>query len=214
MKKKLLLLSFLLIIFLAGFHFYKIHSLKSAIRPLALKDNILIEAILNIEKNSPNITFAEYFEKAQKNIEQRDDVIFNVKLLSPYILKKEIDMYIDLLNTENECVRSEIALSRAGLDVSSKFDWADYQIKDIPTSYYFVESYKRSTKKAINEFKEAVKKKESKNEEFLEAVNKLLSVEKKYADPLSSLIPKRNIIPRLEEIVKENEKKSEESKKT
>lgn len=207
----LLILSILLGL---SFHFYKRYSLKSTLRPLVLKDNILIEEMLTIAKTSPNITYAEYFEKAKKNLDSREDIIYGVKVLSPYLYKKELDLYLELLNVENEYIRSEVALSRALLEASSKFDWSQRERSEyISSSYYSSDIYRRSYLRSLDEAKKAYEDYGKKRADYTENVKKLLSKEKLAWKELSSLMPNRNIISILEEKLKEQTKKEEALKK-
>ena len=87
--------------------------LRLMLRPLVLRDNILIEEILNVNKTSPHITYGEFFEKAKKNIEMREDIIRSVRILKPYFYKRKLDLYVEFLHLENESkITSGIIQSR------------------------------------------------------------------------------------------------------
>ena len=77
-----------LLALVVGFQAYKKYSFKSALRPYALKDNLLTEDILNLESGGKG-TFADFFEKAKKNMETREQLIQDVRLIDPGSYKAE-----------------------------------------------------------------------------------------------------------------------------
>ena len=197
-----------------GIHFYKRYSLKSALRPLVLKDNILIEEMLTITKNSPHITGPEYFEKAKKNLDDRDDIIYNVKVLSPYFYKKELATYLELLNLENEYIRTGLAVSRALLEAFNKMDWNIREGHEyLASSYYSSGIYRKSYLRSLDEAKKANEELEKEHANYVDIIKKLLSKEKIVWKELSPLMPNRNLISILEEKLKEEEKIEDALKK-
>jgi len=186
-----------------GFHFYKINAFKSALKPLALKDNMLFWEMLTITKTSPNITFAQLSGKAIRNIGARNEIIAKVGSLDPYLYRKELNLYLKLLDLENEYVRSFITLRRALLVASGEpereKEVETYKSTDKQKTVY----HQKTFKKALVSFRKKTDKTQAASKEHLKISKKLLAFEKENAESLSSIIPKRNIIPLLEKAVRE-----------
>lgn len=182
-----------------GFQAYKKHSFKSALRPYALKDNILTEDILNLESES-KITIVDYFDKAKKNIEAREQIIQDVRMLDPGSYKKELDMHVEIMTLENEYVQSKVAALKAYIGVESakselkrlddacNASWFSFCNNNLPT-------LKGNVEYALTGQKIAA-------EEYIKAYKKWLSKEEEYHKGLSSFLPERNLIAKLKEIGK------------
>lgn len=95
-----------------GFQVYKTHAFKSALRPYVLKDNILIEDMLNLHSDG-KISLDDYFDKAKKNIDAREQLIQDIRLIDPGSYKIELDMYVEILKLANEYIQSEVAQYKA-----------------------------------------------------------------------------------------------------
>lgn len=133
------------LVFLAT-HLYKRHAVISALAPLCNKASALNEEILVSVPASRNMTYGEYFEKTKKNIELREDVLRDVRILPPYRYKAAIDSLIELLQLQNELVRTQsgqaVHRMRAGsqweflqgykpIGYFSESAWIDKQFRDL-----------------------------------------------------------------------------------
>lgn len=113
----LILLFLCLAFILGGMHVYRIRVFGQGLRPLVLKDSMLFEEIVSIRENAAGLTWAEYFEGAQKNIDTRINTIQETKLLDPYRYQAVVDAFVGLLYMENEYIRSCVSLARADLNL-------------------------------------------------------------------------------------------------
>ena len=112
MKLKIFSAVIVIVAAIIGYHFYKVHSLRQQLETVAVRDNILIAEVLEVEENSPNITFVEYLEKMAKNRTERDELKRKVELIEPYGNKEMLVQYAQLFDSENEYVRAEEARLR------------------------------------------------------------------------------------------------------
>lgn len=183
-----------------GFQAYKKYSFKSALRPYALKDNILTEDILNLESEE-KITFADYFDKAKKNIEAREQLIQDIRMIDPGSFKKEADMYIEIMTLENEYVQSGVAKDKAYIE-KIKWEGTKEKWEEMCNNYGWTEGCNSDIAKAKGEIEAASTEWSEKILEQRETRKKWLSKEKDYNKPLYAFLPERNLIPKLEDIVK------------
>lgn len=112
MNRKVLLAPVIIAVAIGGYHFYRIHSVQRQLEPVAVRDNILITEVLEVEQSSPNITFAEYLDKLVKNRDERDELKRKVEEIEPYGNREIFAQYIRLFDLENDYVRTEEARVR------------------------------------------------------------------------------------------------------
>jgi len=64
-----------------------------------------------------HITYAEFFKRADKNKEARDVLIRKLRATETGPYGEQVGKFVRLMETENEWVRAEEAVSRASLEV-------------------------------------------------------------------------------------------------
>lgn len=99
----------------------KLAGLRADIKKVVLQDNALVMEMLD-DGALEHITYAEFFKRADKNKEGRDDLIRQLRATETGPYGEDVGHYVALLGTENDWVRSEEAVTRAGLDASTKWD--------------------------------------------------------------------------------------------
>lgn len=191
-----------------GFQAYKKYSFKSALRPHTLKDNILTEDMLEFYRDKSKSTIRDSIDKGKKNMEAREQIIQDLRMVDPGSYKKELDMYVDLLKLENEYVYSEVSDSNSWLDVRV----AEAEKKEKERMCDEMTAYSRNLvcgEESMQELADRVYSAKDKWVEIYknkkEVINKWLFKEKDYQKTLSGLLPVRHVIPKLEEIVAEYE---------
>lgn len=180
-----------------GFQAYKKHSFKSALRPYALKNNILTEDTLNLESDG-KITFDDYFDKAKKNIEAREQLIQDIRLMDPGSYKTELDMYVEILKLENEYIQSGVARNKAYLEKKRLEGVKEKYEEECNTYGWECSRYIAKNKRVIEG---ASTRWDEKIIEQRETLKKWLSKEKDYQNHISSFLPPRSIIPLLEKMI-------------
>lgn len=188
-----------ILVLAVGFQAYKKHAFKSALRPYALKDNILIEDMLNLESEG-KITYADYFDKAKKNIEAREQLIQDISLIDPGSYKTELDMYLEILKLENKYIQYGIAKGMAYIAVKMAKNKIEPMREICNINWYSwcsadISKAKRDIEAAATGLVEKTRESRVTSEQWL-------SKEKEYNKTLSAFLPARNLIPKLEYIVK------------
>ena len=112
----------------AGQREQKLAALRADIKKIVLQDNALVMEMLD-DDALKHITYAEFFKRADKNKEARDELIRQLRATETGPYGEAVGHYVGLLETENEWVRSEEAVSRASLDTSTKWDSYERALK-------------------------------------------------------------------------------------
>lgn len=187
-----------------AYHFYRINALRSALKPLALEDELLFKEMLAVTKTLPDITLAELSEKAQKNIHARNQIISKVRALDPYLYKKQVGLFLKLLELENEYAASLVALKRAWLEARTQpREEIVTEVEEVKIAKQKPIYREKTFKRTLIKFREVIEKAQAASRDHLKISEKILAFEKENAKPLSSIIPKRNIMPLLEEVIRE-----------
>ena len=188
-----------------GYHSYKVYTFKKMIKPFVMKDNILFEEILTVGNSNPQITYGEFFDKAKKNIEIREEIIRGVKMLDPYIYEKELSMYAEFLVLENKSLYALINLLKGEIEYESKthriaddsWNKLEGRVKtdflrgrNTPTQFY-----KDSAEEEAKVITEISKEFEGKFIEWKETFSVLLSREESYQKNSPSFLFGRNLVP-------------------
>ncbi len=208
MKRKPWIILLIVIIVLAalgiGYHSYKLNALKSALRPLASQDEALFKELLDITKALPSITLSELSAITQDNIAARNGIMAKVKAVSPYLYKKQIDLFLKLMEMENEYARSLVSLKRAWLEAGAQpKEEVVTTVEEIKAPKQKTTYRERTFKRTLLKFREVVDKARAASQQHLQLSQKILAFEKNNQRSLSSIIPKRNIIPLLEQLIRE-----------
>jgi hypothetical protein len=157
MNRILLGIAALAVLAIAGRWAYSSYTLSLLKQQLAVavgKDSGYTETVLKIEKDSPNMTFAELFQLCDKAIEGRDVLIVELRGLYPDIPYDLKDKLIDFLNSENELTREKRAFYRAQMEFSTSVNILTKHLADRPDSVYAIDFWVKRTKQLRGEAKE------------------------------------------------------------
>ena len=124
-----------LILAVVGFHFQrqsaanrareeKLAALRGDIKKIVLQDNALVLEMLD-DGALQHITYAEFFKRADRNKEERDNLIRTLRATEAGPYGEQVGHFVKLMEGENEWVRAEEAVSRAGMEASGK--WESYK---------------------------------------------------------------------------------------
>lgn len=160
---------------LGGFAYqeYRLRSLKQKLAEAIGKDLGLTETILKVESESSKITFAEFFELCNKSVENRTNLIVELRGLYPemdYRLKTRL---VDYLSAENEFVRAKRDFYRRSMEQSSATDSYIEQMKDSPSSSYGWDFYRDRLRQTKIKVIEAAREAEKSADEFLKVYEKM-----------------------------------------
>jgi hypothetical protein len=187
-----------------GFHFYKLNLLRSALKPLALEDELLFKGMLAVTKTLPDITLAELSKKAQKNIQARNQIISKVRALDPYLYKKQVGLFLKLLELENEYATSLVALKHTWLEAHSHpREEIVTEVEEVKIAKQKPVYREKTFKRTLVKFREEIEKAKAASQKHLKISREILAFEKDNVKSLSSIIPERNIMPLLEEVIRE-----------
>ena len=122
----------------------KLAALRGAIKNIVLQDNALVLEMLD-DGALQHITYAEFFKRADRNKEERDNLIRTLRATEAGPYGEQVGHFVKLMEGENEWVRAEEAVSRAGMEASGKWeaykrisdasDEASQDVADANTAY-------------------------------------------------------------------------------
>ena len=99
----------------------KLSALRADIKKIVLQDNALVMELLD-EGALEHITYGEFFKRADKNKEARDELVRELRATETGPYGEDVGHYIELLEAENKWARAEEAVSSASLNASTKWD--------------------------------------------------------------------------------------------
>ena len=99
----------------------KLAALRGDIKKIVLQDNALVLEMLD-DGALQHITYAEFFKRADKNKEERDNLIRTLRATEAGPYGEQVGHFVKLMEGENEWVRAEEAVSRAGMEASGKWE--------------------------------------------------------------------------------------------
>ena len=102
----------------------KLAALRGDIKKIVLQDNALVLEMLD-DGALQHITYAEFFKRADRNKEERDNLIRTLRATEAGPYGEQVGHFVKLMEGENEWVRAEEAVSRAGMEASGK--WESYK---------------------------------------------------------------------------------------
>ncbi len=197
-----------LVVGAGGLHFYKVHSVQQQLRAIAVRDNVLVDEALNLAKVSPSMTAAQYKAKLEKNVEEREALIREVKVIDAYSLRPAVDQYVKLLQLENECFRAQAlyvpAFARYAMSADQRMD------ADMPSSErvtFLLGLYGGSQDEVDRQLSEDRQAARERLDEAVDEVTSLLTTMAKAFDNWAKaeataypgFLPPRNCLPTLKE---------------
>ena len=174
MKKIILVSCLTLFVALLGIHIYTIESIKSKLSPIVVKDDLLFEQ--HWIKTGETHTADKWIAILNSEIEQRNGIILAISSLYPYIYRKELEIYIELLKKENEYA----LVLRSTLN----------EQKDKVLNEKDHDKVQRIDKRIVD-----LAKQNQNN------IAELIKLEECREKEMSSILPKRNILPLLKNAV-------------
>ena len=149
--------------------------LKKELATAEKKDNIAMGDFISIAVTDNNLTWKESFDKLNKNINDRDKMINDIKNIEMLSYASQISDYITLLNSENKLVRSYSQSLHTMFNLSIDMDLYDP---------YFDNSsdIKADKKEIISDFAE-----------FQKDYNDLLAKDKAFWPNVNGLMPSRDL---------------------
>ncbi len=155
--------------------FFKIQE-KNDIKEIASADSFLINEALGARNDRPNMGIMRLFNMLKHNIDKRDALIKKAETLGASYHKKEIGQMIDLMQIENEFLRSALFYDQGIAGAVSG-------IRSAPPVR--AEGIYKSSKAKIDG--------------FMEIVNDLIEQEKNAQTSLSVFMPERSVLTMMEE---------------
>ncbi len=215
LSKRILISVLCTIVVLGGvgslaYHQYRMHGLKQKLGEAIGKDLGLTETILRIETESSKITYGEFFELCNKSVENRTNLIVELRGLYPemdYQLKTRL---VEYLSAENEFVRAKRDFYRKSMEQSSAADAYLEQIKDYPSSSYGWEFYRDRLRQMKAKVLEAAREAEKSADEFLKLYEKMAKEETAIAKEAQSAGLRFD--PIFQKHAKGNQKRAEETR--
>ena len=99
----------------------RLAAIRGQLKALVLADNALALEVLEMDE-SAHITYAEFFKRTDKNKENRDDLVRQVRAIEAGPYQATANNFVKLMELESEFVRAEEDLSRQTMEVSSRKD--------------------------------------------------------------------------------------------
>lgn len=172
--QKALLSALATVILLGGvgafsYHEYQLHGLKQRLSEAIGKDLGLTETILRVESDSSKITFAELFDLCNKSVEQRTNLIVELRGLYPEIDFEFKSHLVEYLTAENEFVRAKRDYYRKVMEQNNVLESFKEQLSDTPASVYGWDYYRDRLRQEKAKALEAARNAEEGADEFLKA---------------------------------------------
>jgi hypothetical protein len=140
--KNFILLGCLIVVVVAGIymsHRMQISNFHEKLQTVINKDQGITEIILKAETESSEMTYGELFEFCDKSVNDRIEMIIELRGLYPDKESVLKDSLMYFLNEENKLVRLKVQSYRKYLDVSTGKD----SYKEIQNSYIHSNEYNR-----------------------------------------------------------------------
>lgn len=195
-----------------AYHQYRLYGLKQKLGEAIGKDLGLTETILRVESESSKITYGEFFELCNKSVENRTNLIVELRGLYPemdYQLKTRL---VDYLSAENEFVRAKRDFYRKSMESSSAADSYVEQVKNYPSSSYGWDFYRDRVRQMKVQVLETAREAEKSADEFLKVYEKMANEESVIAKEAQSA--GLRFEPIFQKHAKGNQKRAEETKQS
>lgn len=160
-----------------GYHLYRAHEIKQRLAEAIGRDLGLTETILKVETESSKITFGEVFQLCSKSVEDRTNLIVELRGLHPEMDSQLKTRLLDYLNAENEFVRAKRDLYRKSMEHSAAFSAYMEQMKSFPSSSYGLDFYNDRIRQSKSRVHETADETEQSANEFLEVYEKMVKQE-------------------------------------
>jgi len=139
-----------------GYNYYRISQLKQKLEEAIGKNAGYAETILKVEAEASGMTYAELFNLCDKSIDDRTNLIVELRGLYPDVDYKMKEELIEFLNHENELTRAKRAFYRHLLTMSSSMERLQKHVSDRPSSDYGWDYYYKRTNSLKTELIKAI----------------------------------------------------------
>ena len=170
--------------FFVGNHYLAVTRLNERLEAAVGRDSGLTETILKIEAESGSMTFAELFSLCEKSVEDRTNLIVELRGLYPDIASEVKNSLVQHLTAENELIRQKAAFYRRQLAVNTALELYLDEVSDPPTSYYGWDYYKNRVAKLKNEATEAKSEMVAAGTQFVKTYETLVQQEKSLGEQM------------------------------
>ena len=134
-----------------GYDHYRIFQLMQKLEEAIGKNAGCTETILKVEAEASRMTYKELFDLCDKSIEDRTNLIVELRGLYPDIDNKLKENLIEFLNHENELIRSKRAFYRHQLTFSNSTKILQEHLSDTPSSSNGRDYYRKKVNKLNTE---------------------------------------------------------------
>jgi hypothetical protein len=168
-------------------HLKRDSEIKAKLEEAIGRDAGYTETILKLESDSSHITFGEFFSLCDKSVEERTNLIVELRGLYPSVNNATKENLIDFLNAENDAVRSKRDLYRRKMQLSSAMDTFTEAVRDRPSSEYAWDYYREHVARVRREVSDAAKELQGSAAGYAESYQKSLKLEAAVAQSASQL---------------------------
>lgn len=169
-----------------GYHQYKVFKLKEKLEEAIGKNLGYTETILKIEAEASNMTYKELFDLCYKSIQDRTNLVIELRGLYPDINYELKEKLVNFLNDENILVRAKRAFYRSSMGFSSAMKSYTDHISDTPSSSFAREYYLKRSVSLKNELLKEIGDILSSSEDFKTNYNKLCKQENEISNMMKS----------------------------
>jgi hypothetical protein len=190
---------------------YRIAGLKQKLGDAIGKDLGLTETILKVESDSSKITFGEVFDLCNKSVENRTNLIVELRGLYPEIDYNLKTRLLEYLTAENEFVRAKRAFYRKAMKQSSMVTTYIETLNERPASIYGFGYLRSRVRQLQAKLLEAARESEQSSDDFLKAYDKMSKEEAAVANEAQAAGLRFD--PVFQKYAKGNQKKALDTKK-
>lgn len=170
--------------FFVGSHYLAVARLNDKLEEAVGRDSGYTETILKIEAESGSMTYAELFSLCEKSIDDRTNLIVELRGLYPDIDSKVKNALVEHLTHENELIRQKVGFYRKQLAVSTALELYTEHIADPPSSYYGWDYFKARSAKLKNEATQAISEMVAEGSQFVKTYETVAQRERALGDQM------------------------------
>ena len=168
-----------------GYDYYRIFQLKQKLGEAIGKNAGYTETILKVEAEASGMTYKELFDLCDKSIEDRTNLVIELRGLYPDIDYELKEKLIEFLNHENELIRSKRALYRHQLTFSTSTEILQEHLADTPSSSYGWDYYRKRANKLKVDLVDSITEIVASTDNFKSSYLKLVDQESKLSGSMN-----------------------------
>lgn len=198
----------LAVLMLIGWHFYKASAFRSAIAPLADRDNMLFNDLITLTRTLPDVPLTTVSRRVKNNVAARNELLGKVQALNPYIYKASSGIYQRLLKLENDYARSLVdtkkALIAADQAKAGDGEMVEEEVETVRQVGKRSVVYRQKVfKRSLTKYKDIMERKRAAIARHKDIAQELADYETQNAARLARIVPPRNLGPQLENALRE-----------